>query len=113
MIPLAAFALSGCLALSPASDQIRARDLAAAFPQWTSLAADTALLPAPVPGVQRVLHPAELRRLALHWNVPFDDRPGADICFTIPVTPPDPARVLAAMQRRAPDARIEILETSR
>ena len=43
------------LALSPASDQIRAHDLAAALPQWAAIDGDTAILPAPIPGVQRVL----------------------------------------------------------
>jgi flagella basal body P-ring formation protein FlgA len=115
MIPLAVFALSGCLALSPASDQIRARDLAAALPQWSAIEADTPLLPAPIPGVQRVLHAAELHRLALRWNVAdnLNLEAGRDLCFAIPVATPDPARMLAAMQDQLPEARIEILDASR
>jgi len=111
MIPLAAFALSGCLALSPAADRIRARDLAAAIPAWSAVDADTDLLPAPIPGVQRVIHADEMRRLAVRWNVAVD---GAlpDVCLSIPVVVPDPARMLAAMQRSLPEARIEIVETS-
>jgi len=111
MIPLALFALSGCLALSPTADHIRASDLAAVLPEWDALDAETPLLPAPIPGVQRVLRSAELRRLAVHWNI----EPGAprDVCFAIPVAAPDPERVLAAMQRQLPEARIEVLETSR
>jgi len=111
MTPLYAFALSSCLALSPAADSIRARDLAAALPEWTTVEPDTPVVPAPIPGVQRVLHPAELRRLALRWNVAAGEE--RDLCFAIPVAAPDPARMLAAMRRRLPEARIEILETSR
>ena len=37
MIPLAAFALTGCLAVGAASDQIVAGDLAARFPEWAAL----------------------------------------------------------------------------
>ena len=111
MIPLAAFALSGCLALAPSADVIRARDLAAALPEWTALDPGTALVPAPIPGVQRVLHAAELRRLALRWNI--DASAPREVCFLVPAAAPDPARMLAAMQRQLPDARIEILEASR
>jgi flagella basal body P-ring formation protein FlgA len=114
MIPLAAFALSACLALPPAADHIRARDLAAAIPAWSAVDADTDLLPAPIPGVQRVLHADELRRLAARWNVQWSGLPSPlDVCFSIPVVVPDPSHMLAAMQRSLPNARIEILETSR
>lgn len=112
MIPLAAFAISGCLALSPAADQIRAGDLARAMPEWSVLAADTAIVPAPIPGVQRVFHAGELQRLATHWNVVWSEGT-LDVCFAIPVTPPDPARMIAAMQRALPEARIEIVESSK
>src|SRR5205823_5552265 len=87
MIPLAAFALSGCLALSPAADHIRAGDLAAVLPVWSSLDPETQLLPAPIPGVQRMLSSAELRRLALRWNVADDG--ARDLCFAMPVSTPD------------------------
>jgi flagella basal body P-ring formation protein FlgA len=111
MIPIALFALSGCIGLSPDSDQIRARDLAAVLPAWASVPGDAAVTPAPIPGVERVLRVAELRRLGARWNVaPEAER---DLCFAIPVSQPDPARILAAMRRQLPEARIEILESSR
>jgi flagella basal body P-ring formation protein FlgA len=115
MIPLATFALTGCLVLTSASDTIRAGDLAQGLPAWLALAADTPIVPAPIPGATRVIRAAELRRLALRWNVPASAEAGVerDLCFAIPVMPPDPARLLAAMQRRLPAARIEILEASR
>jgi flagella basal body P-ring formation protein FlgA len=115
MMELAALAISGCLALSPAADKILARDLAAALPQWAAVGGDSAIVPAPIPGVQRVLHVAELRRLAQRWNVAMDSGESAerDLCFAIPVAAVDPARMLAAMQQQYPAARIEILEASR
>jgi flagella basal body P-ring formation protein FlgA len=111
MIPLAAFALSGCLALSPAADYIRARDLAAPLPAWSAIAPETAVIPAPIPGIPRVLLTGELHRLARRWNVDADA--SNNLCFAIPVSPPDAARVLEAMRRQLPGARIEILEISR
>ena len=36
-----------------------------------------------------------------------------EMCFAIPVSPPEPARMLAAMQRSVPNARIELIEASR
>ena len=100
MILLAAFALSGCLALSPASDHIRAQDLATAIPAWSAVDPEIDLLPAPIPGVQRIIHADELRRLAVRWKVEAANLPVLpDLCFAIPVALPDPARMLAAMQR--------------
>jgi flagella basal body P-ring formation protein FlgA len=113
MIPLAAFALSGCLALSPSADRIRARDLAAVMPSWSVLDPDTDLFPAPIPGVQRVIHADELRRLAARWNVDSSEGILPGICFAIPVALPEPTRMLAGMRRSLPKARIEILEISR
>src|SRR5690242_1634410 len=111
MIPLAAFAITGCLALPPSAEHIRARDLAAAIPAWSVVDPETELTPAPIPGVQRVIRADELRRLAVRWNVAADAV--MELCFTIPVAAPAPARMLAAMQRSLPNARIELIETSR
>jgi flagella basal body P-ring formation protein FlgA len=114
MIHLAAFALTGCFALSPSADYIRARDLAAVLPAWSAVDPGTDLLPAPIPGVQRAIQPDELRRLAARWKVDLGGSQAlASLCFTIPVAPADPAHMLAAMQRSLPGARIEIVETSR
>src|SRR5881392_1935600 len=111
MMPFAAFALAGCLAVPAGSDQISAGDLAAAFPAWGSIAPTTALALAPAPGAQRVLHIPELRALAARWNVA--PAPDSDVCFIRPVTAPDPARLLAAMQKQLPGAKIEVLDFSR
>ena len=111
MITLAAFALAGCLAVQAGSDHILAGDLAAAFPAWGGIAPTTSLALAPAPGVQRVLHLVELRVMAARWNV--TPPPDKEICFTRPVTAPDPVRLLAAMQKQLPGARIEVLDFSR
>ena len=111
MIPLTTFALAACLAVGSASDQILAGDIAAAVPEWSALAPGTALALAPAPGVQRVFRPAELRRLAQRWNLP--PLPDREFCVTRPVAVSDPALLLAAMLRRLPGARIEILEFGR
>ena len=119
MIPLAAFALAGCLAVGTARDRIVAGDLAAGFPQWAAVPAETTLGLAPAPGVQRVFRVLELRRLAERWSVsPVPDR---EICVTRPVAALTAGQVLAAMQdavqndvqKDMPGAHIELLDFSR
>jgi flagella basal body P-ring formation protein FlgA len=111
MMSLAVVAMASCLAVSPASDRITTGDLAAAIPGLTVPAPGAQVALAPVPGVQRIFRVPELRRLAerLQWNV----EPSADICVERPVSPPDPARLLEAMQRSLPQAAITLLEYGR
>src|SRR5207302_7997136 len=71
----------------------------------------TTLALAPAPGVQRILHLSELRAMAARLGV--TPSPDKEICFIRPVTAPDPARLLAAMQKQLPGAKIEILEFRR
>ena len=115
MIPLAAFALSGCLAVGAASDRILAGDLAAGFPEWAAVAADTPLGLAPAPGVQRIFRVLELRRLAEHWSL--STVPDREICVTRPVAVLTAARLLAAMQnavlKELPSAHIDLFDFSR
>jgi flagella basal body P-ring formation protein FlgA len=111
MIPLAAFALAGCLAVNAGSDGILAGDLAKANPLFSAVPADAEVALAPAPGVARVFGPAELARLALHWHLPA--APQTEMCFIRPVAAPDPAQLLPAMRKELPDARIEILDYSR
>jgi flagella basal body P-ring formation protein FlgA len=111
MIPVAAYALAGCLAVGPARDHVLAGDLAAAFPQWAAVPAETPLALAPAPGVQRVFRVLELRRLAERWGLsPAPDR---EICVTRPVAVLAAGQMLAAMQREIPAAHIELLDFSR
>ena len=111
MIPLAALAMTGCLAVSASSDRILASDLAAAIPGLTVPVSDTPVALAPAPGVRRVFRVPELRRIALrlHWGV----EPSADICVERPVSPPDPDRLLAAMRKALPNAEITLLDYGR
>jgi flagella basal body P-ring formation protein FlgA len=111
MMALTALALAGCLSVASGSDQIHAGDLAAELPEMAALAADLAIAPAPIPGVVRVFHPAELRRLAaMHGLAAAPDR---DICVARPVAALEPSRLTDAMRREFPKASIELLEWSR
>lgn len=111
MIPLAAFALANCLAVSAGADRILAGDLAVAFPVFAAASPDAEIALAPAPGVVRVFNAPELQRLAARLRLPAS--PDREICVERPVAPPDPAKLLAAMRKQLPGARIEILDYSR
>jgi flagella basal body P-ring formation protein FlgA len=111
MMPLAALTVTGCLAVSAGSSRILAGELAAAIPGVTVPAADIPVAFAPAPGVQRVFRVAELRRMAERFG--WSGEPNADICVERPISPPDPARFLAAMRKAMPVADIAILEYGR
>ena len=111
MITFAAFALAACLNVGPGQDHILAGDLSAALPEWAAVPADTPLAFAPGPGVQRVLRAPELRRLAERWKLV--NAPDREICITRPAAVIPPERLLDAMRKELPGARIEILEASR
>uniref|UniRef100_Q01PR0 SAF domain n=1 Tax=Solibacter usitatus (strain Ellin6076) TaxID=234267 RepID=Q01PR0_SOLUE len=110
MITVATLALGACIAVGAGSDQVLARDLAAAAPEWSAIPPETALGLAPAPGVQRIFRLPELRRLALRWTLAPPER---ELCVTRPVAVLDPALLLAAMRTQLPAARIEILDYSR
>jgi flagella basal body P-ring formation protein FlgA len=111
MMPLALFAMAGCLAVAPKADRIEARDLAAAYPELAAAAGDAILAPAPEPGFTRIFRGPELRRLAARFGV--QDPPDEEICVTRKTMPVDPARLLEAMKRLLPEARIELQDYSR
>jgi flagella basal body P-ring formation protein FlgA len=111
MIPLAVFALAGCLAVGSARDQILAGDLEVAIPQWAAVPPETSLGLAPAPGVQRVFRMPELRRLAERFAL--SPVPDGEICFTRPVAVSSAERLLGAMQKAMPLAHIELLDFSR
>src|SRR5437764_14999218 len=110
MMVLAAFALAGCLAVGTGSDYITAKDLSPGFPALAAVAPDTPVAPAPLPGMARTFHLPELERLSARFRV--TPVPESEICIQRPVTAPDRGRMLEAMQRQLPDARIEILDVS-
>ena len=103
--------LAACLAVSATSDQVVARDLAASIPEFARVPPDTVVGWAPAPGVQRVFHAAELRRMGTRLGI--SAAPRTDVCVERPVAPLDPARVLAILRQQLPEARIELVEFSR
>lgn len=109
MTPLALFALTGCMALSPGSDSILARDLAPALPGLADAAVAVSL--APIPGVPRIFRLPELRRIGARFGIAAD--PQKEMCFERPVAPTDPATLMEAMRRQLPEAEIQILDYSR
>lgn len=112
MMPLASFALAGCLAVGAGSDRITAGDLAPVFPGLESIASETPVALAPAPGVERVFRAPELRQLAARLNT-VAPAGISEVCFERPVARLDPARLLDAMRRQMPGAAIEILDYSR
>jgi flagella basal body P-ring formation protein FlgA len=110
MTPFALFALA-CIGIGSGSDHIVAGDLASAMPEFKDAPPDRSLALAPAPGVQRVFRIPELQRLAAMLNVTV--APENELCFERRLAPLDPVRLLAAMQRELPQARIEIIEHSR
>ena len=96
-----------------ASEWISGRDVARLVPALAELPPDLPISYAPVPGLQRVFHPDELRRLALAHNLP-DPRSTGNICFGWLLTPLTHNAVRAAIENtltgRSPV--IEILDAS-
>jgi flagella basal body P-ring formation protein FlgA len=111
MIVSALLALSACLPAGGGSDRILARDLVAVWPELARVSPETPLAFAPAPGISRIFHLGDLQRLAARWKL--ESVPEHELCVVRPVSPPDPTRLLAAMQKEMPDAHIEILEYSR
>jgi flagella basal body P-ring formation protein FlgA len=110
MIPLAAFAVAACAAVSPDSDRVLLRDIAAAFPSIAAAAADTPVGLAPAPGVERRFDLPELGRVAARLRLP--EAPVRSVCVIRPAAPLAAARILAAMRAALPDATIELLDYS-
>jgi flagella basal body P-ring formation protein FlgA len=109
MISFGALLFLNCLAVQSASDRITAADLAPAFPGIERIPPDTPLAIAPAPGVARVFRVPELKTIAEGFHLA---PPAGEICIQRTVAPPDPGRMLTAMQKTLPDARIEILDFS-
>ncbi len=112
MTSLAALSLAACIAVAPGSDKILGRDLATAFPALAASAPDAEIALAPAPGVPRAFHATDIRILAARFHVD-DAAPVEPFCVERPVAILDGTRLLEAMHRALPDARIEILEFSR
>ncbi|MBI2679527.1 MAG: flagellar basal body P-ring formation protein FlgA [Candidatus Solibacter usitatus] len=96
-----------------AGDRITAGDLARAVPGFSSLAPDTPVGYAPVPGARRIYRAAEVDRLAVRYKVPVAS--SNEICFERVMEQLQPDRVVNAMRHALNnlEARIEVLELSR
>jgi flagella basal body P-ring formation protein FlgA len=98
---------------APTGDWITGVELAAALPTLAGLPADLRVSYAPVPGLERVFRPDELRRLARAHQLP-DPALKSNTCFAWVLAPLAAAEVRTAMEKtlagRAPQ--IEILEQS-
>jgi len=112
MILPMAFALA-CLAVGAGADHIMAGDLAGGFPPLAALAPETPIALAPAPGMVRVFRAPDLRLLAARFHLDAGPVAGSPVCVERPVAPLDAPRLLEAMRRSLPGARIEILDFSR
>jgi len=85
---------------APSGDWIRGSDLAVALPRLQGLPPELNVSYSPVPGLARVFHPDELRRLA-HANGLPDPAPGSveNICAAWPLAPLSPEVVQRAMAK--------------
>lgn len=94
------------------SDSIAGRDLAQAIPAFSKLPPDLPLSPSPVPGQQRIFHPAELRHIAAANHIAVE--PASDLCFEWQVKVPARDALMQAMQTALSDRKptIEILDQS-
>lgn len=103
--------LAGCLPVS--SDVIRAEDLAKAAPAFAAAPPDTRIGYAPVPGARRTFQVADLEREARRLDIELGD--AGEVCFQWPMSVPSEQRFREAMEQALamPEARIEVLETSR
>jgi flagella basal body P-ring formation protein FlgA len=79
------------------SDRIYARDLAAAVPLFSALAPNLEVGFAPAPGLQRIFHPAELRRIARANHL--EGEISEDACFEWSLAVPSRESMLAAMKK--------------
>ena len=103
--------IAGCLPVS--GDVIRAGDLAKAMPAFAAVAADTRVGYAPAPGATRTFDPADLDREARRLGITLGE--ARKVCFQWPLSVPSPERFRQAIEEalNTPEARIEIVETSR
>jgi flagella basal body P-ring formation protein FlgA len=97
--------------LPVATDYIRGRDMAVAFPVFAALAPEARLLISPSAGVERHLRAAEVVNLAKRFNLGVAD--ARDVCFTWRLRPVSAAAIKNAIEAAASslDAHLTILET--
>jgi flagella basal body P-ring formation protein FlgA len=79
------------------ADWIYGRDLVAAAPSLAGLPPELPVSFSPVPGLERIFHPAELRRLAEAHHL-SGARISENICFAWPLAPLTRERITAAIE---------------
>ena len=79
-------------------DWIYGRDLIAAAPSLAGLPPDLPVSYSPVPGLERVFHPAELRRLAAAHHISGTEIT-ENICFAWPLVPLTRDRIVTAIEQ--------------
>jgi len=94
--------------LTVQDDRIYARDIAAAIPAFSAVAADFSLGYSPLPGARRIFKGAALQKLAWNQGVATDSLP--DLCVERAMAALDSRELLDAMRNAWPDpqARIEL-----
>ncbi len=96
----APFAEAGQPCFAPSGEWITGADLAAVMPGLAALPADLKVSYAPIPGLTRIFHPDELRRLAHAHGLP-DPAPGSieNVCAAWPLTSLAPETLRQAMEK--------------
>jgi flagella basal body P-ring formation protein FlgA len=112
------FALStppiGCRTIQ--SEMLLARDVAAVIPGFTQVPADFRLGYLPGTGAPRILHGADLQRIAKNQGVDLSGMP--DVCFAMRIFIPQPEEIRSAIRVTLADvpgiaeARIEVVSSS-
>jgi flagella basal body P-ring formation protein FlgA len=110
VVPQVVPQLDSCLPIQ--DDRIYARDVAAAFPAFASVAADFAVGYTPAPGTRRVFKGDALARLARNQGVAAEVLEAAvpDVCFTRAMATLEAGEILEAMRSawNSPDVRMEL-----
>src|SRR5579859_4769924 len=94
LLPAMVPPMDGCLPVQ--DDRIYARDVAAAAPVFSNIAADFALGFAPAPGTRRVFKGDALERLARNQGVSAEALP--DVCFERAMATLESGEILEAMR---------------
>jgi flagella basal body P-ring formation protein FlgA len=96
------------------SDRILGKDVAAASLVFAALDPNLEIGASPLPGVQRVLRPEELVRLAKQNGIPLDG-PVSAVCIERATEPLSVEKLLPVLRRAVAidDAKIEIIDFSR
>lgn len=106
------FGILAVLCVSVAGPDITAGDLAKAEPVFTPAEPNVRVAYAPTPGIQRVMHPGEVRQLLTRLQTPVNGEL-SDACFERPLQSLTIDAVAAAMRKTlGPGPRLEVSDIS-